>query len=140
MISSFLHFFVYDDFVVMFCQLNEWALCKIYENRRNKKRDGDHQQRSEGLHVHDVNLWMGDPKKEDENEDGSLKEEYFDKELPPGYRFEPTEEELVTYYLMRKASTQPLPRHKIRQVNVYEDSPQELTGYISTHQSSFFVF
>ncbi|KAK7336236.1 hypothetical protein VNO77_16772 [Canavalia gladiata] len=114
-------------------KLNEWVICKIYESNRSKQRNNE-------IHTEEA-LWMRDPTKEDENEDGSLKEEYFNKELPPGYRFKPTEEELVIYYLNKKVFNQPLSPHKIREHDIYKHTPEELTGKIPIYrEDEWFVF
>ncbi|PON52215.1 NAC domain containing protein [Parasponia andersonii] len=47
--------------------------------------------------------------------------------LPLGYRFCPTDEELITYYLAKKVFKQPdMPPNNIQEVNLYDYSPQEL--------------
>ncbi|XP_057488026.1 NAC domain-containing protein 2-like isoform X1 [Actinidia eriantha] len=46
--------------------------------------------------------------------------------LPAGYWFEPTDTELVMHYLYNKVSDKPLPRNRIRDVNIYSFHPQEL--------------
>ncbi|PON81026.1 NAC domain containing protein [Trema orientale] len=47
--------------------------------------------------------------------------------LPLGYRFCPTDEELLTYYLAKKVFKQPdMPPNNIQEVNLYDYSPQEL--------------
>ncbi|PPS18880.1 hypothetical protein GOBAR_AA01684 [Gossypium barbadense] len=54
-------------------------------------------------------------------------EEYF-RMLPAGYRFKPTDQELMDYYLRRKISGLPLPPNKIREVNFYSHDPETLTA------------
>jgi len=46
--------------------------------------------------------------------------------LPPGFRFHPTDEELVVHYLKRKASSAPLPVAIIADVDLYKFDPWEL--------------
>ncbi|KAH7842094.1 hypothetical protein Vadar_001431 [Vaccinium darrowii] len=46
---------------------------------------------------------------------------------PPGYRFCPTDQELVVEYLMKKVLGKPLPLNRIMDVNFYSYSPQELS-------------
>ncbi|KAJ4768923.1 NAC domain-containing protein 68 [Rhynchospora pubera] len=46
--------------------------------------------------------------------------------LPPGFRFHPTDEELVMHYLCRKASGSPLPVPIIAEVDLYKFDPWEL--------------
>lgn len=48
--------------------------------------------------------------------------------LPPGFRFHPTDEELVIHYLKRKASSAPLPVAIIAEVDLYKFDPWELPG------------
>ncbi|XP_042752319.1 NAC transcription factor 56 isoform X2 [Lactuca sativa] len=52
--------------------------------------------------------------------------------LPPGFRFHPTDEELVVHYLKKKASSIPLPVAIIAEVDLYKFDPWELpttSGY-----------
>ncbi|CAK7327509.1 unnamed protein product [Dovyalis caffra] len=46
--------------------------------------------------------------------------------LPPGFRFQPTDEELVFQYLQRKILSSPLPASVIPEVNVCKYDPWEL--------------
>ncbi|KAJ6869290.1 NAC domain-containing protein 83-like [Populus alba x Populus x berolinensis] len=48
--------------------------------------------------------------------------------LPPGFRFQPTDEELVFQYLKRKILSWPLPASVIHEVNVCKYDPWELPG------------
>lgn len=48
--------------------------------------------------------------------------------LPPGFRFHPTDEELVVHYLKKKASSAPLPVSIIAEVDLYKFDPWELPG------------
>lgn len=59
-------------------------------------------------------------------------------QLPPGFRFHPTDEELVVHYLKKKAASAPLPVDIIAEVDLYKFDPWELPGiYFSTASSSF---
>lgn len=49
-------------------------------------------------------------------------------QLPPGFRFHPTDEELVVHYLKKKASSAPLPISIIAEVDLYKFDPWELPG------------
>jgi hypothetical protein len=49
-------------------------------------------------------------------------------DLPPGFRFHPTDEELVVYYLKKKAASAPLPVAIIAEVDLYKFDPWELPG------------
>ncbi|CAN1854329.1 NAC transcription factor 25 [Linum perenne] len=46
--------------------------------------------------------------------------------LPPGFRFHPTDEELVVHYLKKKAASIPLPVTIIADVDLYKFDPWEL--------------
>ena len=46
--------------------------------------------------------------------------------LPPGFRFHPTDEELVVHYLCRKVARQPLPVPIIAEVDLYKLDPWDL--------------
>ncbi|XP_074579594.1 NAC domain-containing protein 83-like [Curcuma longa] len=48
--------------------------------------------------------------------------------LPPGFRFHPTDEELVVQYLKRKAFSCPLPAAVIPEINLSEFDPWDLPG------------
>ncbi|KAK9104084.1 hypothetical protein Scep_020928 [Stephania cephalantha] len=48
--------------------------------------------------------------------------------LPPGFRFHPTDEELVVQYLKRKAFACPLPASIIPEINVCKYDPWDLPG------------
>lgn len=48
--------------------------------------------------------------------------------LPPGFRFHPTDEELVNYYLKRKISGQEIELDIIPEVDLYKCEPWELAG------------
>ncbi|RRT82398.1 hypothetical protein B296_00020116 [Ensete ventricosum] len=49
--------------------------------------------------------------------------------VPPGFRFHPTEEELVGYYLARKVACQKIDPDVIRDVDLYRIEPWDLQGY-----------
>lgn len=49
-------------------------------------------------------------------------------QLPPGYRFHPTDEELVVHYLKRKIASAPLPVSIITEIDLYKFDPWELPG------------
>ena len=52
-----------------------------------------------------------------------------DKTFPPGYRFCPTDYELVMDYLKLKVLNEPLPWNKIVDVELYSECPEILTGF-----------
>ena len=49
-------------------------------------------------------------------------------ELPPGFRFHPTDEELIIYYLCNQATSKPCPASIIPEVDIYKFDPWELPG------------
>ncbi|XP_016693823.2 NAC domain-containing protein 17-like isoform X1 [Gossypium hirsutum] len=51
-----------------------------------------------------------------------------DQVWPPGFRFHPTDEELVLYYLKRKICKKRLKLDIIRETDVYKSDPEELPG------------
>lgn len=52
------------------------------------------------------------------------------KSLPPGFRFHPTDVELVLYYLKRKIMGKKLHYEAIAEVNIYKFSPWDLPGQL----------
>ncbi|CAK9186355.1 unnamed protein product [Ilex paraguariensis] len=48
--------------------------------------------------------------------------------LAPGFRFHPTDEELVRYYLRRKACGKPFRFQAVSEIDVYKSEPWELQG------------
>ncbi|KAF2291066.1 hypothetical protein GH714_019523 [Hevea brasiliensis] len=65
-----------------------------------------------------------------------------DKVWPPGFRFHPTDEELVLYYLKRKICRRRLRLDVIREVDVYKWDPEELPGQsiLKTGDRQWFFF
>lgn len=51
-----------------------------------------------------------------------------DDAWPPGFRFHPTDEELVLYYLKRKICGRRLKLNIIAEIDVYKSDPEELPG------------
>jgi hypothetical protein len=49
-----------------------------------------------------------------------------DEVLLPGFRFHPTDEELVGFYLKRKIQQKPLSIELIRQLDIYKYDPWDL--------------
>ena len=71
---------------------------------------------------------------ETQGEEGvSMKEE----KLPPGFRFHPTDEELVTYYLINKISDANFTARAVTDVDLNKSEPWDLPGtYIALISSS----
>lgn len=57
--------------------------------------------------------------------------------LPPGFRFHPTDEELVLQYLKRKAFSCPLPASIIAEVDVCKSDPWDLPGDLEQERYFF---
>jgi len=49
-----------------------------------------------------------------------------DEILMPGFRFHPTDEELVSFYLKRKIQQKPISIELIRQLDIYKYDPWDL--------------
>lgn len=60
--------------------------------------------------------------------------------LPPGFRFHPTDEELVVHYLKKKITSAPLPVAIIAEVDLYKFDPWELPGTFSSKWVSLVFF
>lgn len=52
--------------------------------------------------------------------------EKADEMILPGFRFHPTDEELVGFYLKRKVQQKPLSIELIRQLDIYKYDPWDL--------------
>ncbi|PKU74765.1 NAC domain-containing protein 2 [Dendrobium catenatum] len=61
-------------------------------------------------------------------------------ELPPGFRFHPTDEELIVYYLRNQAMSLPCPAPIIPQLNIYKFDPWELPGKSELSEGEWYFF
>ncbi|KAI3706733.1 hypothetical protein L6452_24666 [Arctium lappa] len=52
----------------------------------------------------------------------------FDRVHPIEYKFVPTDQELITHFLLNKINNQHLPNNKIGNVDIYQDHPQNIVG------------
>ena len=59
--------------------------------------------------------------------------------VPPGFRFHPTDEELVGYYLRKKVASQKIDLDVIREIDLYRIEPWDLQG-IYIYILSFILF
>ncbi|KAL5731891.1 hypothetical protein ACHQM5_004576 [Ranunculus cassubicifolius] len=60
--------------------------------------------------------------------------------LPPGFRFHPTDKELVVHYLCKKISYQTLPVSILAEIDLYKYNPWQLPGnFQSLHQFSLLI-
>ncbi|XP_017236344.1 NAC domain containing protein 52 isoform X2 [Daucus carota subsp. sativus] len=64
------------------------------------------------------------------------------KSLAPGFRFHPTDEELVRYYLRRKACGKPFRFQAVTEIDVYKSEPWELAGHssLNTRDMEWYFF
>uniref|UniRef100_A0A7N0RED6 NAC domain-containing protein n=1 Tax=Kalanchoe fedtschenkoi TaxID=63787 RepID=A0A7N0RED6_KALFE len=60
--------------------------------------------------------------------------------LPPGFRFHPTDEELVVHYLKKKVTSSPLPVSIIAEVDLYKYDPWELPGKTTFGEHEWYFF
>ncbi|XP_015072285.1 NAC domain-containing protein 2 [Solanum pennellii] len=60
--------------------------------------------------------------------------------LPPGFRFHPTDEELIMYYLRNQATSKPCPSSIIPEVDVYKFDPWELPEKTEFGEKEWYFF
>jgi hypothetical protein len=58
-------------------------------------------------------------------------DEEEDDVVLPGFRFHPTDEELVTFYLRRKVARKPLSMEIIKEMDIYKHDPWDLPSKCS---------
>lgn len=58
----------------------------------------------------------------------------------PGFRFHPTDEELVGFYLKRKVEKKPLRFELIKQIDIYKFDPWDLPSMFSAPILSFLLY
>ncbi|XP_062198759.1 NAC domain-containing protein 55-like [Phragmites australis] len=63
-----------------------------------------------------------------------------DEVLLPGFRFHPTDEELVGFYLKRKIQQKPLSIELIRQLDIYKYDPWDLPKLASTREKEWYFY
>ncbi|KAF5773831.1 putative transcription factor NAM family [Helianthus annuus] len=61
-------------------------------------------------------------------------------QLPPGFRFHPTDEELVVHYLQRKEAAAPLPVAIIADIDLYKFDPWELPAKAAFGEHEWYFF
>ncbi|KAJ6819953.1 NAC domain-containing protein 48-like [Iris pallida] len=61
-------------------------------------------------------------------------------QLPPGFRFHPTDEELVTHYLCRKCASLPLAVPIVAEVDLYKFNPWDLPGMALYGEKEWYFF
>ncbi|KAL1214576.1 NAC transcription factor 32 [Cardamine amara subsp. amara] len=63
-----------------------------------------------------------------------------DLQFPPGFRFHPTDEELVLMYLCRKCASQPIPAPIITELDLYRFDPWDLPGMALYGEKEWYFF
>ncbi|XP_050369202.1 NAC transcription factor 32-like [Argentina anserina] len=61
-------------------------------------------------------------------------------QLPPGFRFHPSDEELIVHYLKRKVTSRPLPAHLITEIDLYKYNPWELPKMALFGEDEWYFF
>ncbi|KAF2298875.1 hypothetical protein GH714_028497 [Hevea brasiliensis] len=61
-------------------------------------------------------------------------------DLPPGFRFHPTDEELIIYYLRNQATSRPLPVSIIPEVDIYKFDPWQLPEKAEFGENEWYFF
>ncbi|KAI9086382.1 hypothetical protein K1719_031836 [Acacia pycnantha] len=61
-------------------------------------------------------------------------------QLPPGFRFHPSDEELIVHYLRNKATSCPLPASFIADIDLYKFNPWELPSKALFGEDEWFFF
>lgn len=61
-------------------------------------------------------------------------------ELPPGFRFHPTDEELVLHYLCRKCSSKPISVPIIKEIDLYKYDPWQLPELAVCGEKEWYFF
>ncbi|KAH6823659.1 NAC domain containing protein 94 [Perilla frutescens var. hirtella] len=74
--------------------------------------------------------------------DGKIGEEknIDDDLLLPGFRFHPTDQELVEFYLKRKVQHQPIPSELIKLVDIYKFDPWDLPKLTSLGEKEWYFY
>ncbi|XP_021909397.1 NAC transcription factor 25-like [Carica papaya] len=60
--------------------------------------------------------------------------------LPPGFRFHPSDEELIIHYLQKKVTSKPLPASVIAEIDLYKHNPWELPKQALFGDDEWFFF
>ncbi|KAF7124656.1 hypothetical protein RHSIM_Rhsim12G0132100 [Rhododendron simsii] len=73
-------------------------------------------------------------------EERSETEKIMDELMLPGFRFHPTDEELVGFYLKRKAQQRPLSIELIKQLDIYKYDPWDLPKLATTGEKEWYFY
>lgn len=71
--------------------------------------------------------------------DSSNNSKQDDADYLPGYRFHPTDEELVRFYLRRKVENKPIRLELIKHIDIYKYDPWDLPSMLDLHASFYFL-
>uniref|UniRef100_M8AQ75 Putative NAC domain-containing protein 9 n=1 Tax=Aegilops tauschii TaxID=37682 RepID=M8AQ75_AEGTA len=63
-----------------------------------------------------------------------------DEIIMPGFRFHPTDEELVSFYLKKKIQQKPISIELIRQLDIYKFDPWDLPKLASTGETDWYFY
>ncbi|XP_051212108.1 protein FEZ [Lolium perenne] len=63
-----------------------------------------------------------------------------DEIIMPGFRFHPTDEELVSFYLKKKIQQKPISIELIRQLDIYKFDPWDLPKLASTGETEWYFY
>ncbi|XP_013626851.1 PREDICTED: transcription factor JUNGBRUNNEN 1-like [Brassica oleracea var. oleracea] len=63
-----------------------------------------------------------------------------DEAILPGFRFHPTDEELLGYYLRRKVENKPIKLELIKQIDIYKFDPWDLPRVSSVGEKEWYFF
>ncbi|EPS62083.1 hypothetical protein M569_12710, partial [Genlisea aurea] len=63
-----------------------------------------------------------------------------DLQLPPGFRFHPTDEELVVHYLCRRCASQSIAVSIIAEIDLYKHNPWDLPGLAGYGEKEWYFF
>ncbi|CAI8587881.1 unnamed protein product [Vicia faba] len=66
--------------------------------------------------------------------------EKVDEVILPGFRFHPTDEELVGFYLKRKVQQRPLSIELIKQLDIYKYDPWDLPKFASSGEKEWYFY
>ncbi|GMI75338.1 NAC-LIKE, ACTIVATED BY AP3/PI, Arabidopsis NAC domain containing protein 29, NAC-like [Hibiscus trionum] len=61
-------------------------------------------------------------------------------DLPPGFRFHPTDEELIVFYLRNQAKSKPCPASIIPEVDIYKFDPWQLPDKAEFGENEWYFF
>ncbi|KAK2636222.1 hypothetical protein Ddye_031014 [Dipteronia dyeriana] len=73
-------------------------------------------------------------------EERNIEGEKMDELLLPGFRFHPTDEELVGFYLKKKIQQRPLSIELIKQLDIYKYDPWDLPKLATTGEKEWYFY